>query len=109
MIKKLRAQNIAIDLPTEEGPVWVRAIVQTVYKTEQDYRTVQVIDRTSFTFRNIENIALERVMVEDPVLGREVEMSGAGCAVMIRKLITRWIAEDSGGVVNELGDIIIKE
>lgn len=105
MIEKTRAQQITIDLPTEEAMVWVRAALQTVLKDEQ-YKTVQTIDRTAYSHRSMGEFALQMQTFTDPVTGQEHTLSGAGAAAAIGAFVRSWILTDHGGRINEHGDIV---
>jgi len=109
MIKKIRAQHISIDLPNETGPVWIRAVIQTIFKNKSDYKTVQMVDRTGFLHREVNQIATQMTTITDPVTGQTIQVSGAAAAILIRKFITQWIVDDFGGEINEFGDIIFPE
>jgi hypothetical protein len=108
MVKKLRAQHISIDLPTEISAPWVRVAIQTVYKND-DYETVQVVDRTAYTLREVSKIATEMTTLVDPVTQKELTISGAGAVTVVKKLIGKWIAEDHNGRLNEHDDIITED
>jgi len=106
--KKLRSQKITIDLPTETSEVWVHAVLQTVFK-DTDYRTIQTIDLTGHINRSISQFATQMESVTDPVTGQQVTMSGAGVATLIKQFIIKWIQEDNGGTLNEVGDLIVED
>ena len=108
MIKRYRAQRIEIDLPKEESAQWVHVTVQTTYKRESDYATVQTVDRTHHVHRKVDDVATEIKSITDPVTGKAISASGAGCAALIRHFIGDWMAEDLNGERNEHGDIVAK-
>lgn len=108
-IKKLRTQHISIDLPTEDSIHWVNAVVQTVYKDPDTYKTIQTIDRTGQIIRSVNDVAGETVTVQDPVTGNTIQISVAGIALAIRACFNRWCIEDYNGEINEHDDIIVKE
>jgi hypothetical protein len=105
MIEKTRAQQIVIDLPTEESATWIRAVLQTVIKND-NYETIQVVDRTAFIHRNLSEIATQTVNITDPVTGANVTLSGIGVALAVTAFVRDWILSDKGGVVNNHGDIV---
>jgi len=108
MPRKLRAQKIEIDLPTEGGETWVNATLQTVIK-DDDYKTVQRIDRTGGTHRALSAVALETMNFTDPLTQETASISGAGVALLIKHFVVKWIQEDNGGTINELRDLITEE
>jgi len=107
MYKKVRAQHISIDLPTEESSMWVRIALQSVFKDE-DYKTTQIIDRTGYVYREVVSVVNELETITDPVTGQVLTLSAGGCAEIVRKFIQRWMVEDCKGVINEHGDMIVK-
>ena len=108
MIKKIRAQHISIDLPTETSVPWVRVAIQSVFKND-NYETQQVVDRTAYTLREVTKFATEIINITDPVTGQDVSISGAGAVALVKKMIGSWIAADHNGKLNEFGDIITEE
>lgn len=108
MPKKVRAQQIVLDLPTEEAEVWIRAIIQTVYK-DADYTTVQTVDRTAALHRRFSEFAMQVETVQDPVTGQSLAISGAGIAVAVSAFVKAWILQDTpGATLNAQGDIILE-
>lgn len=102
---KIRSQQITIDLPTEEAEVWVRATLQKCIKDE-DYKTIQTMDRVGYTHRSLSNFIMQMTTIIDPVTQQTHTLSGAGIATIISQLICQWIVEDRGGVINDKGDVI---
>jgi hypothetical protein len=105
MINKIRSQQIIIDLPTEDAPVWVQATLQKVIK-DADYNTAQTIDRVGFVNRTFSDFMMQIVPVTDPVTGQSHVISGAAIALLIRDLVSTWIVEDRGGIINDKSDVI---
>ena len=108
MPKKLRAQQIRIDLPTEEAAVWVHVVIQSVFK-DLGYTTTQTIDRVGYVNRSIDQFAAQITQVVDPVTGDTISISGAGVAQAIKNIVTTWIQQEKGGNINHLGDLILEE
>lgn len=104
-MKKIRAQQIVIDLPTEGAAIWVQATLQRCIK-DQEYTTVQTVDRVGFVNRTFADFMQQMVTVTDPLTGQEHTVSGAAIAMLIRALVCTWIVEDRGGNLNEHGDVI---
>lgn len=102
---KIRSQQITIDLPTETAEVWVRAALQRCVK-DDDYKTVQTVDRVGFVHRAASEIVIQMVTFTDPVTGQQHTVSGAGAYILIRDFVTSWILADRGGALNEHQDII---
>lgn len=108
MVKKIRAQQITLELPTEGAEVWVRAVVQAVYK-DADYRTVQTVDRTSALNRRFSEFVLQVETVSDPVTGAQLTISGAGLALAVSAFVKAWILQDTpGATLNAADDIILE-
>lgn len=106
MINKLRTQQITLELPTEAAEVWVRAVLQKVIKNDE-YQTVQTVDRFGVVHRQFSDFAMNTMTVYDPVLGAEVTVSGAGLGNLITELVMQWILSDvPGAALNERGDIV---
>jgi hypothetical protein len=104
-IVKIRSQQITIDLPVEDALPWVRATLQRCIK-DADYKTVQTIDRVGFVHRSAEQFAMQMTTVVDPLTGQQHTLSGVAVAILIRDMVSAWIVEDRGGVINEYQDII---
>jgi len=105
-MKKLRAQKIEIDLPTEDAPVWIHAVVQRVIKDDESYETKQVTDMVAHVNRSITNVSMEMETIYDPVTQQTVTVSGAGASIIIKAFVLRWLAEDFKGTLNDVGDFI---
>ncbi len=107
MIEKIRAQQITIDLPTEEGEAWVHIVVQKVFKDEATYESVQVVDRAGHVYNSISQFATDIHTVTDPVLGQNVTISGAGISELIRSFAHDWFSRKYDGQTNNQGDFIL--
>ena len=108
MLKKVRAQQITLELPAEEAEVWVRAMIQTVYK-DGDYNTVQTVDRTASLHRRFSEFAMQTETVQDPVTGQTLVVSGAGLALAVSAFVKTWILADTpGSSINAAGDIVLE-
>ena len=99
MPSKLRAQQIVIDIPTEDGSTWINAILQTLIKDEEG-QTVQRMDRTHMTHRVLEDSLLELKTIKDPVTDQEITLSAAGAAAIVRAFVLGWMKEDHGGTTH---------
>jgi hypothetical protein len=102
---KIRSQHIAIDLPLEGALPWVRATLQRCTKDE-NYQTVQTVDRVGFVHRSLADFAAQMTTITDPVTGQTHTVSGVGVALLIGAMVSAWIVEDRGGIINEHDDII---
>lgn len=103
---KLRAQHIAIDIPTETAEAWVSAVLQKVIK-DDEYKTIQLVDRTDYLHRKFSEFALQMLPFTDPVTQQQITLSGAGLAVAISTFVKTWmLAGIHGTVENAHGDII---
>ena len=107
MIKKIRAQQIVIDLPTETAPVWVWVSWQRCIK-DAEYRTIQIMDQVLNTNAALTSFATTIKTVVDPVTGASITASGAGAATLIKAFAQDWALTHlpSGSYVNEHKDII---
>jgi S-adenosylmethionine hydrolase len=113
MREKIRVQNIAIDLPTEESTHWLRATLQRAMK-DDDWNTVQLVDRVGYVIRSIPDTATQMVTITDPVTKKQITASVAGAASLIKELMCMWTIEDLSkqgkhAFINSYGDIEIKK
>jgi len=105
-MKKLRAQQIVIDLPTETAPVWVWVAWQRCIK-DADYKTTQTVDQVVNTNASLSSFATKIESITDPVTGQTVTASGAAVAMLIKQFAQSWVMPQfPGSYVNERGDII---
>jgi len=105
-MKKLRAQQIVIDLPVEDAPVWIWATWQRVVK-DTEYKTLQTVDQVVNTNASLSSFATKVESVMDPVTGQLVTASGAAMAMLIQQFAAGWVMPlFPGSYVNERGDII---
>ncbi len=108
MLKKVRAQQITLELPAEGAEVWVRAMIQTVIK-DASYSTVQTIDRTAALHRRFSEFAMQVEPIQDPVTGQTMAISGAGLALAVSAFVKTWILADiTGSTINAEGDIFLE-
>jgi hypothetical protein len=105
-MRKLRAQQIVIDLPTEEAPVWVWCSWQRCVK-DSDYKTIQTMDQVVNTNAALTTFATKIETVTDPVTGQPVTASGAAVALLIKQFAQAWVMPlFPGSYINDRGDII---
>jgi hypothetical protein len=109
MIEKIRAQQVTIDLPTEEAEPWVRAIIQRVMKNPETYQTVQTVDRVDAVHRRLSDFATMVQTFTDPVTGASVTLSGVGCGQAIIAFVKAWMLEDFFDYVENTHGDIVKE
>lgn len=106
MITKLRASQITLDLPTENSDVWVRAVLQKVIK-DDDYQTVQTVDRVGAVHRQFSDFAASMLTFFDPLQGKEITLSGAALGMAVAEFIKQWMLADvPDASLNQHGDII---
>lgn len=107
MIKKIRAQQIVIDLPTETAPVWVWVAWQRCIK-DASYNTVQTVDQVLNTNSALAAFATKIKTVVDPVTGTNISVSGAGAAAIIKAFAQDWALQHlpQGSYINDYQDII---
>jgi hypothetical protein len=106
MIRKLRTQQIIMDLPKEESDVFIRATLQLAIKNE-DYKTIQLIDRHDVVHRELSRTMFETVTVVDPINGVPITLNGATIATALTRAIMNWILEEHPDYrENDKGDII---
>lgn len=103
--EKIRAQQIVIELPTEEAVNWIRVALQRVVKDDHG-NTLQVNDRIGFINHALPEVALQMVNFVDPVTGKELEISIAGLATGIKALVLNWLVSEYNCTINENGDAI---
>ena len=105
MRKKLRAQRIVIELPTETAPVWVSVDWQRVWKGDA-YQTVQTVDLAHRQSRGLAAFATDVRSAVDPVTGKTLTASGAGAAALIKAFVQAWmLSERPDLTINEHDDI----
>jgi len=105
-MRKIRASQIVIDMPTEDAPVWVWATWQRCIK-DADYRTTQTVDGVLNTNASLSSFAMQIESVVDPVTGQTVTASGAAVAMLIKQLALTWaLPRYPGSYVNDQGDLI---
>jgi hypothetical protein len=109
MIEKIRAQQVTIDLPTEEAEPWVRAVIQRVMKDPETYETNQTVDRIDAVHRRLSDFAMMQQTFTDPVTGGSVTLSGVGCGQAIIAFVKAWMLEDFPGYVENIHGDIVKE
>jgi len=109
-MKKLRAQQIVIDLPTETAPVWVWVAWQRCVKDGQ-YKTTQTIDQVINTNASLTSFAIKTKTVADPITGVSVTVSGAAVAALIKAFAQDWVLPQLpvGSYINQYQDIIEAE
>jgi hypothetical protein len=108
MLKKVRAQQITLELPTEGAEVWVRAVIQTVYKDAQ-YNTTQTVDRTSALHRRFSEFATQIETIQDPITGQSLTISGVGIALAVSAFVKTWMLTDIPGATLNTNDDITLE
>ena len=96
MITKLRASQITLDLPTENSDVWVRAVLQKVLK-DDDYQTVQTVDRVGAVRRQFSDFAANSLTVFDPLQGANITLSGAALGMAVAEFVKQWMLADVPG------------
>lgn len=106
-IEKIRAQQVVIDLPTEEAEPWVRATIQRVIKDAATYKTTQTVDRVEAVHRQLSDFATMTQTFTDPVTQQAVTLSGVGCGQAIIAFVKAWMLEDFPEFhENAYGDIV---
>ena len=108
MPKKLRAQQITIDLSTETAPVWTHVTLQRCIKNEAGV-TTQTIDSVDHIYKSLHSFGNHTVTACDPVTQAPLTVSGYGVASLIKSMVTQWILEKHPGVVTPDGDLIEQE
>lgn len=93
MLKKIRTQQITLDLPIEDAEAWVRAVLQTLYK-DGDMKTVQTVDRTFSLHRRFTEFVTQFETVQDPVTQQTITASGAGLSLLVSAFVKSWILHD---------------
>ena len=108
MTIKIRGQKISIDLPTEDAEPYAQVVVQKVVKNDR-YVTTQLIDRWANTGRFVGDFALQTATIVDPITGANITISGLGATMLIKAIVSQWLAADYQGQINDVGDVIIEE
>jgi hypothetical protein len=106
MIKKLRSQQIVMELPKEDSDVFIRATLQQVIKDE-NYKTIQLIDRVDAVHRELSQVLGRMITFPDPVSGSMITLPIATIGAAITATVVTFILEDHPEYhLNSLGDII---
>ena len=107
MRKRLRSQQITIDLPKPDSEVWVNLIVQQVEEDDEG-NVLNLADRMDTLNKRLHAVGLESVTFQDPVTQQNHTISVYGLAQAITVAASHWIAEKHNAVVDEEGLIIIE-
>lgn len=107
MIRRLRTQQIIIDLPTPDSEAWIHLEIQQVDTDPETGETVNLVDRWGRISKKISDVALEVIHYDDQVLQHEDYMSTLGLSNAITVMAIKWIVEKYGGEVDEHGYIIV--
>lgn len=107
MIKRLRTQQVYIDLPTPDSEPWFNLIVQLV-EMNDEYKTINVVDRWGQVSERLTKIAWNTYSFTDPVPCLDGEISVVGLGDAITSLGIDLIIKKYGGYLDERGYIIVE-
>lgn len=80
-------------------------VVQRV-EVDDDGKIIHTNDRVHNVYRRFSGVFMKEETIYDPILQKEVTVSGAGMSLMIGKFVDDWIAEDMGGTFDEEGNLL---
>lgn len=107
MIRRLRTQQIIIDLPRTEAEPWIHLIVQLVDTDEDTGEDINVVDRYGRVSKKLSEVATDIIQYEDAVLQHSDNMSTLGLSDAISRMAVTWIIGKYGGAVDERGYIVV--
>lgn len=93
---KLRAQQIIIDTPKEGEDIWIHVAVQRIEKDDEG-NTLNVSPRAEFIHKSMNDFVTSIYHLDDPVLGTDISISGAGVQMGITDAVLTWIADAFNG------------
>ena len=97
MRTKLRTQQVIIDMPKEGQDIWLHITLQQVDKDE-DGNIVNVSPRNQQIHKTVSGTATEIHTIFDPVLQKDITISGAGIHMALADAILNWTVDDFDGV-----------
>ena len=107
MIRRLRTQQIIIDLPRTESEPWIHLIIQQVDTDEETGKDINVVDRYGRVSKKLSEVATDIIPYEDAVVGHNDNLSTLGLSHAITVMATTWIIGKYGGSVDDHGYIVI--
>ena len=100
MKTRLRIQKIEIEIPKEDKEIWVHVTTEKIIEDDEG-NVISTSPRSHFISRPFSKFMSEIYQYEDPILGKEeTDISGLGLNLAIRNAAIKWIAEDSGGIID---------
>lgn len=94
---KLRSQQLIIDMPKEGEEIWVHSILQKVEKDVETGEIINTTPRSGEIHKTVSEYQTTFFTFFDPVLQKEITISGAGIHMALAEAILGWIAEDFNG------------
>lgn len=106
MKTRLRIQQIVIDIPRSESEPWVSFTVQKI-EMDDDYKTLNVVDRWRSLNRRMSEFATNIVHYEDLLSPPSGHISGAGLGNAITGMAMMLVAREYGGTIDSNGYIMV--
>ncbi len=106
MITKLRASKITLEMPKEDGEVWVHVTIQKVIRNDSG-NIINIIPRFESVSTPLRDIAFNSYTFQDLILQKEVDISGYGVASALTVAILKLLQDKYGGEVDYKGDLIL--
>ena len=98
----MRIQKITIDSPISDQEIWVHLEIQKItYNDNGDI--VSINPRAEFISRPFSKFVTQMFNFNDPVLQKNISVSGAGLSKSVMSAAITWIIEDTGASVDSEG------
>jgi len=97
MRKQIRTQQVIIDMPKESDDIWIHLTLNELEK-DADGNIINESPRNKFIHRSINDMITDVYTFYDPVLQKEIQISGIGVHSAIAEALCKWTLEDFGGV-----------
>jgi hypothetical protein len=107
MKRRLRTQQLYIDLPTPDSEPWLNLIIQMV-EMDDNYNTVNVVDRWGQVNARLSSIAWSTYLYTDPIPHEDGHISVVGIGDAITVLGVELIIQKYGGYLDERGLIMME-
>ena len=95
MTTKLRASNIAIEVPEPNSDAWVHVTINKVF-IDDNGNIINDIPKFDYVSKPLSSIGMNAYPFIDPVTGESIEVSGYGIAQCITSYVERVLADKYG-------------
>ena len=106
MKTQIRISKISIEIPKLGDEIWIHLTTQEVQWNDEKTEILNVIPRHDYIHKTARATAMDLTTVFDPVLQKEITLSGYGLHKSIEQMGMKWVLEDvENGVMDEEGKI----